>query len=249
MELKKKKAIVTGGAKGIGRTLVDRLVEDGADVCVLDIDEEACARLNEDQPAVRCYICDITDPAQVEKTLNDVFSECGAVDILVNNAGIIHNAPLFSFRSGGLGSEDIELWNRTIDTNLNAVYYVSSHVVRNMIMNRKSGVIVNVSSICASGNAGQSAYSAAKAGVNALTVTWAKELSPMGIRVGAVAPGFTDTKAVRQSMTEDVINNWKKSTPLRRMANPAEIAEGVIFIIQNDFYNGRVLELDGGLRI
>jgi 3-oxoacyl-[acyl-carrier protein] reductase len=120
-------------------------------------------------------------------------------------------------------------------------------VVEKMITTRTRGVVVNISSVSSSGNAGQSAYSAAKAGVNALTAVWAKELGPMGIRVVALAPGFTDTDSTKDAVSEAALRETVKKVPLRRLGKPAEIADGVVSVIRNDFFNGKVFELDGGL--
>ena len=130
---------------------------------------------------------------------------------------------------------------------LSSVFYMSSCVVEKMVTTRTKGVIVNISSVSAGGNAGQSAYSAAKAGVNALTAVWAKELSPMGIRVVAVAPGFTETDSTKEAVSEAVLREVIKKVPLRRLGRPEEIADGVLSVIKNDFFNGKVFELDGGL--
>jgi 3-oxoacyl-[acyl-carrier protein] reductase len=127
------------------------------------------------------------------------------------------------------------------------VFYVTGCVVQQMLATRTSGVVVNISSVAASGNAGQSAYSAAKAGVNALTSTWAKELGPMGIRFAAVAPGFTQTEAMQRGLSEAMLKETIRKVPLRRLGTPDEIAQGVIAVIENDFFNGKVFELDGGL--
>ena len=118
-----------------------------------------------------------------------------------------------------------------------------------MVSSRTKGVILNVSSISASGNSGQTGYAAAKAAVNSLTVTWAQELSLFGIRVAGLAPGMTDTDMPRKSMNDDMIKNWTMKTPLRRMASPEEIAQAIVFVLKNDFFCGRTLELDGGLRM
>jgi 3-oxoacyl-[acyl-carrier protein] reductase len=185
----------------------------------------------------------------VEESIDDFFSRFGSIDVLVNNAGVIYNALLVNMRPDASISADIEAWDRTIRTNLSSVFYVTTYAVRKMFLRRTKGVIVNVTSISASGNMGQSAYSAAKAGVSALIVTWAKELSPLGIRVVGIAPGFTKTDAVTKSMTEDVLEDWVSRIPLGRLAKPEEIAEGILFLIRNDYLNGRTIDLDGGLRI
>jgi 3-oxoacyl-[acyl-carrier protein] reductase len=129
------------------------------------------------------------------------------------------------------------------------VFYMTVCIVEKMITTRTKGVVVNISSVSASGNPGQSAYSAAKAGVNALTATWAKELSAMGIRFVAVAPGFTETESTKEVMSDAVLQEMIKKVPLRRLGKPQEIARGVVSVIENDFFNGKVIELDGGLVI
>jgi 3-oxoacyl-[acyl-carrier protein] reductase len=249
MELKDKRVIVTGGANGIGKCLVGKLVNEKAVVGVFDINQEALNRLKKDTSAVYCKVCDVTDLGQVKETVDDFFTRFGAIDILVNNASIIHNSLLIGIDKGKIAKHDINMWDKVIATNLSSVFYMTSHVVEKMVMKRTKGIIVNVSSISAAGNLGQSAYSAAKAGVNALTVTWAKELGLLGIRVAGVAPGFTKTEATIQSVSENVLNEWIRKTPLRRLATPAEIADGVLFVIQNDSFDGRILELDNGLRM
>lgn len=249
MEPKGKKAIITGGANGIGRALTEALVAAGSSVGVLDFSRESIDKLRKDIPDIYCRICDIRDPVQVEKAIGDFYSEFGAIDILINNAGMIHSASLVGMDKGGISKYDPAIWDDVIATNLSGVFYMTSNVIQKMLMKRTAGLVINVSSVCAAGNAGQSAYSASKAGVNALTVVWAKELSPLGIRVAGIAPGFAKTETTLRSMGEKVLGEWSKKTPLRRMAEVREIIDGVMFIINNDFFNGRVLELDGGLRI
>jgi 3-oxoacyl-[acyl-carrier protein] reductase len=249
MDLREKNVIVTGGANGIGRCLVNRLISEKATVGVLDTDKDALDGLKKETPDVYCRTCDVCDPGQVEESIDDFFSRFGSIDVLVNNAGVIYNALLVNMRPDASISADIEAWDRTIRTNLSSVFYVTTYAVRKMFLRRTKGVIVNVTSISASGNMGQSAYSAAQAGVSALIVTWAKELSPLGIRVVGIAPGFTKTDAVTKSMTEDVLEDWVSRIPLGRLAKPEEIAEGILFLIRNDYRNGRTIDLDGGLRI
>ena len=127
---------------------------------------------------------------------------------------------------------------------------MSRAVAEKMFQKRTKGVIVNVSSVVAKyGNPGQSAYAAAKGGIESLTKTWANELNHLGIRVAGIAPGFTLTQIAEYSMNEKIKENWVKKTPLKRMAEPGEIAEGIMFILKDDFFHGKILPLDGGLRI
>lgn len=242
------RVIVTGAANGIGRTLVEVLLKRGACVGALDIDAERLATFPLSDRLVPCR-CDITEPEEVVSRIDEVCRRLQGVEVLVNSAGIITNAPLLAIAEGALRPHAVETWDRTLRVNLSGVFYVTRAVAPHMARMRSGGVVVNLGSICAAGNAGQSAYSAAKAGVHALTVTWAKELAPYGIRVVAIAPGFTETEAMARSMGEAVRTQWRRNTPLRRMATPQEIVGGILFAIDNDFLNGRVLELDGGLRL
>jgi 3-oxoacyl-[acyl-carrier protein] reductase len=126
---------------------------------------------------------------------------------------------------------------------------MTKHVVEAMLKKRSKGVIVNISSVSAKGNAGQSAYSAAKAGIEALTKVWAKELAPMGIRAFAVAPGFCDTPSTHGALNEKVLQETVSRVPLRRLGRAEEIAAFVVSGIKNDYLNGKILEIDGGLVI
>lgn len=246
MDISGKIILITGGAKGIGRVLVEKLLSENATVGVLDIDEEALMKLKEDFPPVLTYRCDVTDSVQVGSIISDFLINNETIDILVNVAGLVRDSPLISF-SGEIKRLSVELWNEIIAANLTSALIVTSYVVEGMLKKRTKGLIINVSSISANGNAGQSAYSAAKAGIIALTKTWAKELNCLGIRVACISPGFTQTNSLLATMNEKLVSEWIKKIPVRRMAHPSEIADGVVFIIRNDYFNGKVLELDGGL--
>jgi 3-oxoacyl-[acyl-carrier protein] reductase len=175
--------------------------------------------------------------------------EFGSADILINNAGILHSEPLVRITASGSLKHDVETWQRVLQTDLSSVFYMTSCVVEKMIQSRTRGIIVNISSVAASGNPGASAYAAAKAGVNALTSSWARELGPMGIRVVAVAPGFMDTESTRRAMSRTALDEVVKRVPLRRLGHPEEIASAVLAVVQNELFNGKVFEVDGGLTI
>lgn len=247
MELRGKKAIVTGGVRGLGRAMVEKLIENGAAVTVFDLNAAGLNELREQENSVNCVECDVSDYEQVIKATRQYHEQFGAADVLINNAGILYSEPLIKLTSEGVATHDAAMWNKVLAADLNSVFYMTACVVEKMITTRTRGVIVNISSVSASGNAGQSAYSAAKAGVNALTAVWAKELGPMGIRVIAVAPGFTDTDSTKDAVNEAALRETVKRVPLRRLGKPAEIADGVVSVIRNDFFNGKVFELDGGL--
>jgi 3-oxoacyl-[acyl-carrier protein] reductase len=169
--------------------------------------------------------------------------------VLINNAGVLHSEPLIRLADSGLQKHELGTWDLVLRTNLNSVFYMTTCVVEKMVRTRKKGVVVNIGSISAAGNPGASAYSAAKAGVHALTHAWARELGPMGIRVIAVAPGFMDTDSASAAMSETAMRETIKRVPLRRLGKPEEVAKAVVSVIENDFFNGKVLELDGGLII
>lgn len=247
MELPGKRVIVTGGVRGLGRAMVDKLVENEAAVTVFDLNVEGLDDLRNQHGNVTCVECDVSDYDQVSAATGRYHEEFGPADVLINNAGILYSAPLVRLTAEGAVRHDADMWNRVLAADLSSVFYMSSCVIEKMITTRKRGVIVNISSVSALGNAGQSAYSAAKAGVNALTAVWAKELGPMGIRVVAVAPGFTETDSTKEALTEAMLRETIKRVPLRRLGKPEEIADGVLSAIRNDFFNGKVLELDGGL--
>ncbi|MHA2123037.1 MAG: SDR family NAD(P)-dependent oxidoreductase [Promethearchaeota archaeon] len=249
MEINGKTAIVTGGAKGIGLDIVEKLIEKGCRVGVFDIDADLLEKLPQKHKEISCFSCDVSDPKQVEMNVESFYKDFKKIDILINNAGIIYNQPLISIGSDGIIKHDIKEWKRTIDNNLSSVFYVTLNVAEKMIMERTKGIIINISSISAAGNPGQGAYSASKAGINSLTSAWSKELGYLGIRVVSVSPGFTDTESTKKSMKEDVLKGIIKKVPLRRLGTPSEIANAILLIIENDFITGKVFEIDGGLII
>lgn len=249
MNLAEQIVLITGGANGIGRHLVQDLAVDAKSVVVLDKDEAALEKLGAEYQGIRCYACDLTDYQRVQETVDSVYRDGPAPTVLINNAGLIHSEPLVNLVSRGDRRHDLESWHRTLDANLNSVFYVTVCVAEQMLARRTVGLIVNFSSISARGNSGQSAYSAAKAGVAALTVTWSKELAVFGIRSVAIAPGFIDTSSTRAALSERQLKSWEKQTPVGRLGALDEVSRAIRFIVENDFFNGRVLELDGGLKL
>ena len=250
MNLKDKNIIVTGGCQGIGYQIVKSLANEGAHVGIFDKDiSNFDSKDIKKSENIFLLDCNVADRNNLKNAINKYIDKFDKIDVLINNAGIIHNEPLFRIEDGKLIKHDLKTWHKVLSNDLESVFITTMEVVEKMILNRTKGVIVNISSISAKGNAGQSAYSAAKAGVNALTRLWAKELGPWGIRVVAIAPGFCDTKSTQDIMEAELLNNIKKQTPIKRLGNPAEIASGVISILSNDYINGKIIEIDGGLTI
>lgn len=250
MKIDGSRVLVTGGGAGIGRHLVERLLADGAKVAVLELDAARCVELVEATGGeVKAEPCDVTDPEAVDAALQKLVDAGFEPDVLVNNAGVIHSEPLVNLLSRGDKVHSRESWRRVIATDLDSVFFVTSRVVEHMLAKRKKGVVISISSISAHGNAGQSAYAAAKAGVNALTHTWAKELGAMGLRFAAIAPGFFDTPSTRAALSEATLTRLQQQIPLRRLGDLESIYLATRHVIENDYLTGTVLDVDGGLVI
>lgn len=235
--------LVTGVAGEIGGYLVDDFLKDGWTVCGLDLRAPA----NVGRPEFSFQECDLSDAADAERKIEIFHERFGAFDAVVNCAGLIANSPLISFVEGRLIHHDFDLWDRVISSCLSSAFHVTACTVLKMVGSRKKGVIVNISSVCSRGNPGQSAYSAAKAGLNGLTAALAKELGPIGIRVVALAPGYFDTASTRDHVSAAKLKEIKGSVPLKRLGRIEEVASTVRFILTNQYVNGTVIELDGGL--
>ena len=241
----KKVAIVTGGAKGIGKNIAYKLLENNFNVVVWDNDEQALSELDKSEFFYQIQ-CDVLDESQIELSLIKTLELFKRVDVLVNNAGILYSEPLINIMVKNK-RHSVENWKNVIDINLTAPFVVGSFVAEHMIMRRINGVIVNISSISAKGNAGQSAYSAAKAGLESMTIVWSKELGSFGIRCVAIAPGFIETEAMYRALSGERIEELKQQNPLKRLGKDENISSTVLFVINNDYVNGCVIGIDGGL--
>lgn len=250
MTLKGLAVVVTGGASGIGRAFGRHLGGLGSRVWVLDRDERALAEIKSDWEGaggVRCLQCDVGDDQQVTTAIGRVHEESGGIDVVVNCAAVLKDQALVSRVGGRMRTHSTADWEETLKSNLTGTFLVSREVAAAMIRARRGGLIVNVSSISRAGNAGQTAYAATKAAIDALTVTWSQELAVYGIRVAALAPGMVET-----GMTERIpavfMEQIRDRTPSRRYGRLDELGHAIQFVIENDYFNGKVLELDGGLR-
>ena len=252
MQLREKIIIVTGGGQGLGRAMAEHLAGKGARLALVDLNEEclaeAVAACTKAGGEARAYLCNVADEEQVVQMVTRVADDFGGLDGLVNNAGILRDGLLLKVKDGAISKMSLAQWQAVIDVNLTGVFLCTREVAAKMVEFQRGGVIVNISSISRAGNMGQTNYSAAKAGVASATVVWAKELARYGIRVAGVAPGFIETEMVA-SMKPEALEKMTAGIPLRRMGKPDEIAHSVAYIFENDYYTGRILELDGGLRL
>ncbi|MGO9513187.1 MAG: SDR family oxidoreductase [Steroidobacteraceae bacterium] len=252
MEVRNKTVVVTGAGRGIGRAIALELASRGANLALFDLNGDdleqtrwLCAG---ESVRTRAYRMNVADEGEVSTAMTRVASDFGRLDGIVNNAGIVRDGLLVKVKDGAVvGRMTIDQWNAVIGVNLSGVFLCAREAAAHMIELGNGGVIVNISSIARVGNAGQSNYSAAKAGVESMGVVWAKELARYGIRVGSIAPGFTHTE-ILASMRPEVLDKLTTPASLKRLGQPEEIAHAVRFIFENDFFTGRCLEVDGGLR-
>jgi 3-oxoacyl-[acyl-carrier protein] reductase len=251
VDVRGKTILVTGAGRGIGRAVALHFARQGAQLALLDTNAtdvgETRTLCKQAGARAHTYIADTSREEDVVGALDQLCGDFGGLDGLVNNAGIVRDALLVKVKDGKVaGRMTLPEWQAVIDVNLTGVFLCGREAAQRMI--KGGGVIVNISSVCRAGNAGQTNYSAAKAGVMAMTVTWAKELARFRIRVGAVAPGFVRTPMV-ESMKPEALARMTASIPLGRLGEPAEIAQAVAFVFENELFNGRCLEVDGGLRM
>jgi len=244
MRLKGKVSIVTGAARGIGRSIAARFAAEGAVVIVADVDKEQARRCVEDLRAdggsVWDIPVDITDPIQVRALIQKTESEFGHLDILVNNAGVGSCKPFLNMT--------LEEWERDLRVNLTGTFLCAQAAARLMVQ-QGYGRIVNIASISGQrGGVGRAAYGASKAGVILLTKVMAAELGPLGIGVNAVAPGPVDTAQSRATHTAATRQAYVERIPLRRYGAGEEIAAAVLFLASDEasFLAGHTLNADGG---
>ena len=253
MELNNKVVAITGAARGIGRAIAEAFAARGARIALLDLQsdelERTCSELAGAGAEIRAYQVNVTSEDQVAAALDQLVADFGRLDVMVNNAGIVKDGLLIKAKEGQVtGKMSLAQWQAVIDVNLTGVFLCGREAAERMIRLGQGGVIINISSISRAGNIGQSNYAAAKAGVAALSTTWARELARFNIRSAAIAPGVFETEMVA-SLKPEAHARITGAVPLQRTGAVEELAHAVCFIVENDYYSGRILELDGGLRL
>jgi len=248
MRLNDKVAIVTGGARGIGKKICGTFLAEGASVYIFDVNpEEGTRTIGEFRSVYKngrvfFFEVDITDEKSVEQVIEKIIEAEGKIDILVNNAGITRDNLILRM--------SLEDWKKVIDINLTGAFICSRHVVKFMIKNR-SGKIINISSIVGvHGNAGQSNYSSSKAGIIGLTKTLAKELASRNILVNAIAPGYIETE-MTEKLSDSIKQKLIEQIPTGRLGSVDDVAKTALFLASDDsnYITGIVINLDGGMGI
>ena len=239
MRFKDKIALVTGGSRGIGKAIAQRLISEGAVVWIGDINEEMLQATSK-EIGTKPVLMNVTDEAQVKEAVDKILSEDGKIDLLVNNAGITKDKLLMRMKK--------EDWDAVINVNLTGAFLVTKAVIPHMIRKRQ-GAIVNIASVIGEmGNAGQANYAASKGGLIAFTKAVAKEVAGRNVRVNAVAPGFILTP-MTEALPEKVKEEYFKLIPMKRFAKPEEVASVVVFLLSEDasYITGEVIRVNGGL--
>ncbi len=242
MNMSSKVAVVTGGTRGIGKAIVERLLSDGFSVVFTGRSAESVAKAMESLPeGAKGYPCDGTDPAAVRAFFDQVLMEQGRIDVLVNNAGITRDGLVMRMKP--------EQWDEVLNTNLKGAFLCAQAVARPMMKNPEGGRIINISSVIGlMGNAGQANYAASKAGLIGLTKSLAKEFASRNILVNAVAPGFIETD-MTSVLSEEMKKQILAQIPLGRMGSGKNIASVCSFLAGPDsaYITGQVLTVDGGM--
>jgi 3-oxoacyl-[acyl-carrier protein] reductase len=243
--LEGKTALITGASRGIGRSIAIRFAKEGANIAVTNVSDdfqfcEVCAECEKFGVKVRRYVSNAADYESSQKVIDEILKDFDTIDILVNNAGITRDTLLMRMTE--------QQWDDVMAVNLKSVFNLTKAILKPM-MKQKSGTIINMSSVVGvSGNAGQSNYSASKAGIIGFTKSVAKELGSRNIRCNAIAPGFIITE-MTDKLPEDVKNDWISKIPLRRGGTPEDVADVTLFLASDLslYVSGQVINVCGGM--
>ena len=230
--------LITGASRGIGKEIARRLAQDGNAVIVnYNKSEEQAQKLQQENPNIEIYKADVSQREEVHKMIENILNKYGKIDVLVNNAGI-SESKVFT----DVTDED---WNKIINTNLYSAFCVTQEVLPNMIHNKK-GCIINISSVWGIvGASCETIYSIAKAGMDGMTKSLAKELGPSNIRVNSIAPGIIDTD-MNKKLTSNDIENIEEEIPLGKIGKTIDIARCVKWILEDEYTTGQIISVNGG---
>jgi 3-oxoacyl-[acyl-carrier protein] reductase len=237
--------VVSGGGGALGRGLAAHYTNQGRRVLALDRHFDSGTAPS---GGMIPRVVDLLAEAEVNQAITENLGARDGISLLINAVGQIWNEPLILVRGAKLATHRLDTWRTVTDANLTAPFVVATQVAARMIRHG-GGCIVNFSSIASEGNAGQAAYSAAKAGIEGLTRTMAIELGPLGVRVNAVALGFIDVATTRDAVESRRLQHYASKTPLGRLGHLEDVVSAIEFLGSNDFVNGAIVKVDGGLRL
>lgn len=253
MDITDKVIAITGAGRGLGRAIALHLASQGAILALVDVNRadlevtEAEVRSRDGRCAL--FVCNVADEPEVEATFAAMEEQLGALHGLVNCAGILRDGMLIKMKEGKLVEKmSLSQWQAVIDVNLTGTFLCGREGAALMAKGGQGGVIINISSIARAGNIGQSNYAASKAGVASLVVTWGRELARHGIRVMGIAPGVFATD-MTAAMKPEAMARMQQAIPVGALGQGEQLAQTVQFILANDYLSGRIIDLDGGLRL
>lgn len=243
--LEGKTVLITGASRGIGKAIALKFAAEGANIAITNITDDAefnavCDECKELGATVRPYVSNVADYSDSQKVAEKVYEDFGSIDVLVNNAGITRDTLLMIMTE--------EQWDQVIEINLKGVFNLTRAVIKPMMKQRR-GSIINMSSVVGvSGNAGQSNYSASKAGIIGFTKSVARELGSRNIRCNAIAPGFILTE-MTDKLKDEVKKEWTEKIPLKRGGTPDDVANTALFLASDmsDYITGQVIQVCGGM--
>ena len=253
MDITGKVIASTCARRGLGRASALRPPSQGAVLALIDVNRadlevtEAEVRSRDGRCAL--FVCNVADEPEVEATFAAIEEQLGALHGLVNCAGILRDGMLIKVKEGALVEKmSLAQWQAVIDVNLTGTFLCGREGAALMAKGGQGGVIINISSIARAGNIGQSNYAASKAGVASLVVTWGRELARHGIRVMGIAPGVFATD-MTAAMKPEAMARMQQAIPVGALGQGEQLAQTVQFILANDYLSGRIIDLDGGLRL
>ncbi len=252
MDITRKVIAITGAGRGLGRAIALSLAEQGAVLALIDVNradlEVTEAEVHSRDGRCALFVCNVASEPEVEAAFAAIDEQFGALHGLVNCAGILRDGMLIKVKEGELVEKmNLAQWQAVIDVNLTGTFLCGREGAALMARGGQ-GVIINISSIARAGNMGQSNYAASKAGVASLVVTWGRELARHGIRVMGIAPGVFATD-MTAAMKPEAMARMQQAIPVGHLGEAAQLAQTVQFILANDYLSGRMIEIDGGLRL
>lgn len=253
MNLQDKVIAITGAAQGLGAAMAENLAAAGAKIALIDMQEPGLQaqtqKLEAAGATARYYVVNVTDENDVEQAFAAIAADFGQLNGLINSAGIMRDGMLLKTKDGEIKDKmSLKQFQSVLDVNVTGTFLCGREAAVQMIATGSEGVIINLSSVSRAGNMGQTNYSASKAAVAAMTVSWGKELARHGIRSACIAPGLVET-AMAAQMRPEMREKFLSTVPLRRLADPEELGHTARYIFENDYFTGRVIELDGGTRV